>query len=558
MLVKLISHPAIILLFLSCILTLTKRWLKVFNVIAISLPIIALIHLYNATNIDVIKLFGFHIIPLSFNDYNKFFAYGFLISYLASVIYALSNQQHSEIIAGSFYIAFGLLGVLAGDFISLFVGLEGMMIMASIIIFIGPYTQSKHSAMRYFIIHMISGTLFIAGIAILMHDPGSVFTHSLEILSINFSNNKFSHKDIAGILIILSCLINTGMPPFSYWITDSYPYAKSSGSVFLVTVTTKFAIYCLITLFPQQSFLIYAGIFMFVYGIIYAILEHNLRRILCYLLINQLGLMLIAVGVGSKEALIAASILALFHILYKSILMIIAGSFVDRYRIYDATELSIINIDLTSAVITVFAVLFLLGFPMLGSYQAKNLLSSQLSLNSHYLIYQTIIIFSPLSLLALPIKQVMKVQGNNMIKLSSGTMLSVLLLIISLMGFSIMIPALVYNLSGFMMPLFNHYSLIINQLTLMLSAVLLLWLLYDFNHKKPGKIISFDYLVNYIYIPKMLEWYEKTVVNQRNKISTITSESAIIFRNINWMLMTLSIGVMGCLLVLIYMLIKIL
>ena len=133
--------------------------------------------------------------------------------------------------------------------------------------------------------------------------------------------------DFLGPLLILAgFLINAGAPPLSAWLPDAYPQASWSGMVFLSAFTTKTAVYVLIRGFAGTELLIWIGLFMVFYGIVYAILENDMRRILAYSIVNQVGFMVVGVGIGTEMALNGASAHAFTHIIYKALLLASAGS----------------------------------------------------------------------------------------------------------------------------------------------------------------------------------------------------------------------------------------
>ena len=96
--------------------------------------------------------------------------------------------------------------------------------------------------------------------------------------------------------------------------------------VFLSAFTTKTAVYVLLRGFPGTELLIYLGLFMVFYGIVYAILENDMRRILAYSIVNQVGFMVTGIGIGTEMALNGAAAHAFAHIIYKALLLMSAGS----------------------------------------------------------------------------------------------------------------------------------------------------------------------------------------------------------------------------------------
>jgi len=108
--------------------------------------------------------------------------------------------------------------------------------------------------------------------------------------------------DFVSWMILIGLLINAAAPPVSAWLSDAYPEATSTGAVFLSAFTTKTAVLALILLFPGEPVLIGVGIYMIFYGIIYALLENDARRILAYSIVNQVGFMVCAIGIGTQLA----------------------------------------------------------------------------------------------------------------------------------------------------------------------------------------------------------------------------------------------------------------
>ena len=131
-------------------------------------------------------------------------------------------------------------------------------------------------------------------------------------------------------MILIGILINAAAPPLSAWLADAYPESSPTGSVFLSAFTTKTAVLALILLFPGEPVLIWIGLYMVMYGIIYALLENDARRILAYSIVNQVGFMVCAVGIGTQMALNGAAAHAFAHIIYKALLFMSAGVVVYR------------------------------------------------------------------------------------------------------------------------------------------------------------------------------------------------------------------------------------
>ena len=163
-------------------------------------------------------------------------------------------------------------------------------------------------------IHLLGGVVLFAGVTGHVAQTGSVaFT-------------RMALDSPAHWLILIGFLVNAGAPPLSAWLPDAYPEASWSGTVFLSAFTTKTAVYVLIRGFPGTELLIWVGLFMVFYGIVYALLENDMRRILAYSIVNQVGFMIAGIGIGTEMALNGAAAHAFTHIIYKALLLMSAGS----------------------------------------------------------------------------------------------------------------------------------------------------------------------------------------------------------------------------------------
>ena len=151
--------------------------------------------------------------------------------------------------------------------------------------------------------------------------------------------DAFTERNLGNALILLGFLVNAAAPPFSAWLSDAYPESTVTGAIILSAYTTKTAVYTLIRGFPGWEILIVVGCVMTVYGIIYALLENDMRRILAYSIINQVGFMVCAVGIGSNLALNGAVAHAFCHIIYKSLLWMSAGAVLYRVGKSKCTDL---------------------------------------------------------------------------------------------------------------------------------------------------------------------------------------------------------------------------
>ena len=256
---------------------------------------------------------GYELILTEGDALSRLFGTVFAIMAFGGGLYALNQTNVAELTAAFFYAGAATGVVFAGDLITVFVFWELMAIGSTLVIWTAG-GRAMAAGMRYAVIHLLGGVLLMAGIA----------GHVAATGSIDFS--AMATDTPAHWLILAGFLVNAGAPPLSAWLPDAYPEASYSGTVFLSAFTTKAAVYVLLRGFPGAEILIVLGLIMVFYGIIYGIIENDIRRILSYSLVNQVGFMVTAIGIGTPLALNGAAAHAFTHIIYKALLLMSAGS----------------------------------------------------------------------------------------------------------------------------------------------------------------------------------------------------------------------------------------
>ena len=260
------------------------------------------------------QLFGYDLTLLRVDKLSKAFGYVFTINAFAAGIFALHLKARIEPVAALAYIGASIGAVFAGDLISLYLFWEIMAIASTFLILARGTERSYQAAFRYVMIHLLGGLLLLAGILLQIQATGSVAFELFEI------------RGLPTYLILIGFLVNAAAPPLSAWLSDAYPEATVTGGVVLTAYTTKTAVYTLIRGFAGWEILMVVGCVMALYGIVYAILENDMRRILAYSIINQVGFMVTGIGIGTALALNGAVAHAFCHIIYKALLWMSAGA----------------------------------------------------------------------------------------------------------------------------------------------------------------------------------------------------------------------------------------
>ncbi len=283
-------------------------------VLALPLITLALVWQVPDGKVLTVTILDYVLTPVSGDALSRLFAIIFSIMAFAGGLYALNHCRVTEIAAAFVYAGSAIGVVFAGDLVTLFVFWEIMALGSTTVLLTGGGGRSIPAALRYLTVHVMGGSLLLAGVIAQIDATGSVAFVAMK------------PDSLATWLILLGFLINAAAPPLSAWLPDAYPEASPGGMVFLSAFTTKTAVYVLIRGFPGAEILIFVGLFMVFYGIIYALLENDMRRILAYSIVNQVGFMITGIGIGTEMALNGAAAHAFTHIIYKALLLMSAGS----------------------------------------------------------------------------------------------------------------------------------------------------------------------------------------------------------------------------------------
>ena len=307
---------------------------------------------------------GYEIEPVEGSPVRRLFASIFAVMAFTGGLFAFRQARWFEL-AAAFAYAAGAVGVcFAGDLITLFLYWELMAIFSTVVVWCGGTPEARAAGIRYAIMHLLGGVILKVGIEGIVVHTGSVDIQPM--LATNFDTW----------MILIGILINTAAPPVSAWLADAYPASSPTGSVFLSAFTTKSAVLALILLFPGESVLIWVGLYMIFYGIIYALLENDARRILAYSVVNQVGFMVCAIGIGTEMALNGAAAHAFAHIIYKALLFMSAGVVVYRTGMTRCSDLGgLFRTMPLTCVCGIIGALAISSFPLTSGFTTKTLIS---------------------------------------------------------------------------------------------------------------------------------------------------------------------------------------
>ncbi|MFC1955167.1 Na(+)/H(+) antiporter subunit D [Chloroflexota bacterium] len=271
-----------------------------------------LLHLEPGVSLNF-HFLNYELVPYRVDRLSLVFGYVFVIMGFVGGVYSFHVKDKLQQVSSLLYVGSSLGVVFAGDLFTLLVFWEIMAVSSVCLIWARRRPKSNRAGFRYLLVHIFGGSMLMAGIILHYNQTGSMLFNHFE-------------GGIASYLILFSFALNAAVPPLHAWLTDAYPEGTVTGSVFLSAFTTKVAIYALARGFAGLEVLIWAGIIMAIYGVVFAVLENDIRRLLAYHIISQVGYMVFAIGLGTEMAINGATAHAFSHIMYKSLLFMGVGT----------------------------------------------------------------------------------------------------------------------------------------------------------------------------------------------------------------------------------------
>ena len=314
-----------------------------------------------------IEVSGFNLILNRADHLTLPFSIVFHIAAALNVIYGWHEPKSLEHCSGLAYAGAAIAAVHAGDLFSLFIWWELTAVTSVFLILASGSIQSKHSAMRYLIIQVLSGMFLLSGAALLFQDNGSL------------AFERMSLDSVGAWLVFIAFGIKAAFPLLNGWLQDSYPESTVIGTVVLSAFTTKLAIYALARGFPGTDILIVIGCIMTMFPVFFAVIENDMRRVLSFSLNNQLGFMVVAIGVGTELAINGAVAHAFAHIIYKGLLFMSMGAVLYRVGTIKASELGgLYKMMPLTCIFCIIGAMSISAFPLFSGFAAKSLIMSSL------------------------------------------------------------------------------------------------------------------------------------------------------------------------------------
>ncbi len=359
-----IVHPALLFILGAVLAALLKGTLRKVVLVGIAALAFVSVHMMEPGTYGEARYLGFHLIFGKVDQLSIVFLHVFTLMATIGAIYGWHVEDRWQHVAGFLYVA-GSLGVtLAGDYLTLFIFWELMAFSSVFLVWLRRAPASTAAGFRYLLVHVVGGLVLMGGIFLWWMNTGDL----------TFGPIAPEHSSLPAYLILIGFALNAAVPPIHAWLPDAYPESTVMGGVFMCAFTTKTAVYVLARAFPGWEALAVAGAIMTLYGVGYAIIENDGRRILAYHIVSQVGYMVCGVGIGTAMAVNGAVAHAYAHILYKALLFMGVGAVLEMAGTAKLSELGGLYKRMPLAMVaTVIGGISISGFPLTSGFVSKSM-----------------------------------------------------------------------------------------------------------------------------------------------------------------------------------------
>lgn len=347
---------------------LLRGWLR--NILMLVAPIVGAINLMGIEHgvFWSMEFMGYALEPVRVDKLSLMFGYLFHLASFIAIVYALHIKDTLQHVAGLAYAASAVGAVFAGDLLTLFVFWELLALTSVFLVWARKTDRAYSSGFRYLIFQVLSGVLLLAGLLILAQVNNSLL----------FNQISLQHEGLAQIgawLIFFAFGIKCAFPFMHNWLTDAYPEATPTGTIFLASFTTKVAVYAFARGFPGEEILVWIGVTMACFPIFFAVIENDLRRVLAYSLINQIGFMIVGIGIGTALALNGAVAHAFNDVIFKGLLMMTMGAVLHMTGKINGSELGGLYKSMPkTTILCIVGAASISAFPLFSGFVSKSMI----------------------------------------------------------------------------------------------------------------------------------------------------------------------------------------
>ena len=353
--------------------------------IALAAPVIGLVVLLltDFGNHGAVEIFNLQLVTYRLDKLAFVWALIFHIAAFIGALYAFHLKDATQQTAALLYQGAAIGAVLAGDLLSLFIWWEITAIASVFLIWARKTDRAYRAGMRYLMIQIGSGVILLTGLLIYFNQTGSIEFGAIGL------------ESLAGWLIFIAFGIKCAFPLLHNWLQDAYPEATVTGTVILSAFTTKLAVYALARGYAGTEILIWIGAVMTAFPIFFAVIENDLRKVLSYSLNNQLGFMVVGIGIGTEMALNGTAAHAFSHILYKALLFMSMGAVLYRVKTIKASELGGLYKSMPwTTVFCIIGSLSISAFPLFSGFISKSMILTAAAVEHHTIVFLVLLLAS--------------------------------------------------------------------------------------------------------------------------------------------------------------------
>jgi len=377
-----IELPPFLLLFVGAALAAVTRG-TVRKAVLLGVPILGGLNLIGMTEGIHLQweIVGTTLTPVRVDRLSLLFGYLFHLAAFLGNLFAIhlekeerATTQHTSALL---YAGSAVGAVFAGDLVTLFIFWELLALTSVFLIWTRPGKRSFGAGFRYLVIHVLSGVLLLSGTLLRAYETGSV---DFGLMGLDGS--------LSSLLILAAFGIKAGFPVVHTWLTDAYPEGTVTGTVFLCAFTTKVAVYALARGFAGTESLIYIGAVMTAFPIFFAVIENDLRRVLGYSMINQIGFMVTGVGLGTALAVNGAVAHAFNDVIFKGLLFMTMGSVLRQTGRINGSDLGGLykSMPITAGLCMIGAA-SISAFPLFSGFVSKSLVMAAAIEEGHTVVW---------------------------------------------------------------------------------------------------------------------------------------------------------------------------
>lgn len=218
---------------------------------------------------------------------------------------------------------------LAGDLFNLYVGFEVLLSASFVLLTIGASTERVRAGISYVMVSMVSSLIFLLGIALVYAATGTL---NLAELAVRLDSVPDGTRAALFAVLMVAFGIKAAVFPLSTWLPDSYPTAPAPVTAVFAGLLTKVGVYAIIRahslLFPGgvlDGVLLVAALLTMIVGILGAIAQNDIKRLLSFTLVSHIGYMVFGIALSNELGMAGAIYYVAHHILVQTTLFLVVG-----------------------------------------------------------------------------------------------------------------------------------------------------------------------------------------------------------------------------------------